>query len=112
MSDRGVWRRSWRHYAMRGAAVTVTLGRRESLTVAVLGSIQSAGAGGRPGQDGGLQRFSQRAQGSEERRVGKSVDLGGRRIIKKKKKKKIKKKKKVTKNKTINMMNNIKIIEK
>src|SRR5574342_851526 len=30
---------------------------------------------------------------SEERRVGKSVDLGGRRIIKKKKKKKEKKKK-------------------
>ena len=27
------------------------------------------------------------AQGSEERRVGKSVDLGGRRIIKKKKRK-------------------------
>src|SRR5437016_13789380 len=31
---------------------------------------------------------------SEERRVGKSVDLGGRRIIKKKKKKKKQKKKK------------------
>src|SRR6266850_5538996 len=36
---------------------------------------------------------------SEERRVGKSVDLGGRRIIKKKKKKKDKKRKKRKKNK-------------
>src|SRR5215217_8930391 len=35
-------------------------------------------------------------EGSEERRVGKSVDLGGRRIIKKKKKKKKKKEKKQT----------------
>ncbi len=36
---------------------------------------------------------------SEERRVGKSVDLGGRRIIKKKKKQKHKKKKKNKENK-------------
>ena len=34
---------------------------------------------------------------SEERRVGKSVDLGGRRIIKKKKNKETNKKKKKTK---------------
>src|SRR2546429_6039435 len=34
------------------------------------------------------QRFLDFRQRSEERRVGKSVDLGGRRIIKKKKKKK------------------------
>src|SRR5476649_1059700 len=33
------------------------------------------------------ERLIQRAERSEERRVGKSVDLGGRRIIKKKKKK-------------------------
>ena len=39
----------------------------------------------------------QRLNRSEERRVGKSVDLGGRRIIKKKKKKKLKNKKKNTK---------------
>src|SRR5215475_15043416 len=35
---------------------------------------------------------AKRARRSEERRVGKSVDLGGRRIIKKKKKKKKKEK--------------------
>src|SRR2546427_12427170 len=38
-------------------------------------------AGGEPGVEQGRDR-------SEERRVGKSVDLGGRRIIKKKKNKK------------------------
>src|SRR5580698_11188278 len=45
------------------------------------GDIRLALVGGRGEQlpDGGPQR-------SEERRVGKSVDLGGRRIIKKKKK--------------------------
>ena len=37
---------------------------------------------------------------SEERRVGKSVDLGGRRIIKKKKKNKYKKKKEKNKRTT------------
>ena len=36
---------------------------------------------------------------SEERRVGKSVDLGGRRIIKKKKRKKTNKKNNKKKNK-------------
>src|SRR5438876_6018839 len=36
----------------------------------------------------GQRLFRARANRSEERRVGKSVDLGGRRIIKKKKKKK------------------------
>src|SRR5271169_7184922 len=41
----------------------------------------------------------EKAQRSEERRVGKSVDLGGRRIIKKKKKKKKTKKKKTTRKK-------------
>src|SRR3989441_13332389 len=36
----------------------------------------------------GMQALLGRVMRSEERRVGKSVDLGGRRIIKKKKKKK------------------------
>src|SRR3989441_13352580 len=36
-----------------------------------------------------LPRHSPRQERSEERRVGKSVDLGGRRIIKKKKKKQV-----------------------
>src|SRR5260364_458982 len=40
-----------------------------------------------------------RARRSEERRVGKSVDLGGRRIIKKKKKTKKKKNNKITRKK-------------
>ena len=42
---------------------------------------------------------------SEERRVGKSVDLGGRRIIKKKKKKKRRKKKRKKKKKKKNKKN-------
>src|SRR2546422_10191340 len=42
----------------------------------------AAAAGHRPQRDLGIR--------SEERRVGKSVDLGGRRIIKKKKNKRIK----------------------
>src|SRR5215472_18995506 len=41
--------------------------------------------GRRPGRD--LRRSGVRTFRSEERRVGKSVDLGGRRIIKKKNKK-------------------------
>ena len=38
------------------------------------------------GGDAGRRGFSRSCLRSEERRVGKSVDLGGRRIIKKKKK--------------------------
>src|SRR5215216_7160249 len=41
----------------------------------------------------GLPRRSPSGPGSEERREGKSVDLGGRRIIKKKKKKEKKERK-------------------
>src|SRR5215211_8935529 len=51
---------------------------------------------------GGVEMASSRLRSrlrSEERRVGKSVDLGGRRIIKKKKKKKKKKKEKKKKKK-------------
>src|SRR6478735_11043225 len=47
-----------------------------------LGSRRPASATGRPG------RPTPACRRSEERRVGKSVDLGGRRIIKKKKKNK------------------------
>src|SRR6266542_5977804 len=46
-----------------------------------------------------------RSRRSEERRVGKSVDLGGRRIIKKKKKKKKKKEKALQKKQTIKITN-------
>src|SRR5687768_18487276 len=56
-----------------------------------LGTQATVSAGGR---GGGVQAFAGKAAGSaackgrsEERRVGKSVDLGGRRIIKKKKRK-------------------------
>src|SRR3989304_8013230 len=50
--------------------------------------LQRGGRGPhRPAAGGGAERPTR----SEERRVGKSVDLGGRRIIKKKKKKKQKK---------------------
>src|SRR5688572_33378334 len=49
----------------------------------------------------GVTHFACANERSEERRVGKSVDLGGRRIIKKKKKKKKRNKKKnKEKNKT------------
>src|SRR5579885_1285376 len=47
-----------------------------------------------------LHRRREHRARSEERRVGKSVDLGGRRIIKKKKKKKEKKKKRKKKENT------------
>src|SRR5215510_15592034 len=54
----------------------------------------------RRGGTGNSAPLSRGTAGSEERRVGKSVDLGGRRIIKKKKeKKKIKTKKKKAKKK-------------
>src|SRR6267378_6069538 len=51
-----------------------------------------------------LARWRQRELRSEERRVGKGVDLGGRRIIKKKKTKNIKNQKHV-------MLNNHRVIE-
>src|SRR5712672_4205523 len=55
----------------------------------------------------GLPGYAPRVGRSEERRVGKSVDLGGRRIIKKKKKKSTTKKEtKKTKTKTRKKNNN------
>src|SRR6267154_4564165 len=51
----------------------------------------------RPGSTVACRRYARCR--SEERRVGKSVDLGGRRIIKKKKKKKKKKRKETKKKK-------------
>ena len=41
------------------------------------------GADGRGGREGGREGRTDGRAGSEERREGKSVDLGGRRIIKK-----------------------------
>src|SRR5690606_39579944 len=49
--------------------------------------LRPVGAGDQPGEHRGAVRDGHGADRSEERRVGKSVDLGGRRIIKKKKNK-------------------------
>src|SRR2546430_8205889 len=67
----------------RGALAGVALGGTLLAATLAFGSARLAEAPGGPGEV--TVAIMQR---SEERRVGKSVDLGGRRIIKKKKKKK------------------------